>query len=216
MKLISVLLKYSVMLLVVIATVAQAKDHRNEYQMGTLTKVPLRMTDKTSAGFTDTTSCHDGLAGVHCTGGVVDDYHGNLVATLPDGSEVLIGTCAGGASLAAALMPCTQEYVLMLTKEDGTTVFLDHVWMRRNSAVELAAVSKVLYRTKHVRGLMSVDYVMIPDATDANKEGQYTVIKLPKQPPQPLKEATSPATDNITAMCASDKLSPELKAKYCH
>ena len=190
-----------------------AKDHSNDYKMGTLTKVPLHVGGKVSMGYTDTTSCNSGLFGVHCTGGIVDDYGANLVADMPDGTEVVIKPCAGGASLAAAVLPCSQPYVLTLTKEDGTFVFLDHTWGHRDSAKELDTNSKVLYRTKHVRGLVSVDYVMIPDPTNPNKEGTYNVIK-PMKPPT-KKDAAAPAPDNIAATCASDKLSAELKAKYC-
>jgi hypothetical protein len=168
---------------------------------------------KVSTGYTDTTSCNRGLFGVHCTGGVVDDYGANLVADMPDGTEVVIEPCAGGASLAAAVLPCSKPYILTLTEEDGTLVFLDHTWGYHDSAKELDTTSRVLYRTKHVRGLMSVDYVMIPDPTNPSKEGTYNVIKPMKQPTK--KDAAAPAPDNIAAMCASDKLSSELKAKYC-
>ncbi len=76
-----------------------AKDHSGDYRMGTLTKVPLHVGGKVSEGFTDTTSCNSGLLGVHCTGGIVDDYSGWLVADMPNGTEVVIERCVGGASL---------------------------------------------------------------------------------------------------------------------
>lgn len=40
---------------------ASAKDHSNDYRMGTLTKVPLHVGGKVSEGWTDTTSCNSGL-----------------------------------------------------------------------------------------------------------------------------------------------------------
>ena len=192
---------------------ALAKDHSDVSQMGTLTKVPLHVAGKVSTGYTDTTDCNSGLLGVHCTGGIVDDYAGKLIATLPDGKRFLIGPCAEGASLSATLFPCSQPYVLMLTKEDGASVFIRHTWGHHNSTRELDTASKVLYRTKHVRGLMSVDYVMIPDPDNPNKEGTYDVFKPKTIPPE--KDAPAPASDNIKAMCESGRLSSELKAKYC-
>ena len=196
-----------------LGTFACAKDHSGDYQMGTLTKITLHVGNRVATGYTDTTSCNAGLLATHCTGGITEDYSGKLVADMPDGSELVIGPCAGGGTLAAALIPCSQPYVLMLTEEDGTNVFLDHTWGHRDSAKELDTTSKVLYRTKHVRGLVSVDYVMIPDPTSPKKEGTYDVIKLPKQPSK--EAAVAPAVDNVAAMCSSGKLSAELQAKYC-
>jgi hypothetical protein len=189
---------------------ASAKDHSNDYKMGTLTKVPVHVGGKVSTGWTDTTSCNSGLVGIHCTGGIVDDYSGWLVADMPDATEVVIEPCASGASLAALLLPCDQPFVLTLTEEDGTFVFLDHTWGHHDSSKDLQVTSKVLYRIEHHGG---VTYFRIPDPANPQKEGTYNPIKLPKQ-----AKAATPATaapDNLTAMCASDKLSAELKAKYC-
>lgn len=100
----------------------------------------------------------------------------------------------------------------MLTKEDGTIVFLHHLWGYHDSTKELAATSKVLYRVEHKMGVKE-DYIKIPDPVNPKKEGTYIIIKLPKQP-----EATTPqpmSSDNIAAMCASGKLSATLQAKYC-
>lgn len=187
---------------------AFAKDHSNDYQMGTLTKVPLHVGGKVSQGWTDTTSCNSGLLGIHCTGGIVDDYSGWLVADMPDGKEVVIEVCASGASLAAALLPCDRPYILALTEEDGTFVFLDHTWLHHDISEAFDTTSKVLYRIEHHGG---VTYFMIPDPSNPKKEGSYNPIKLPKPP----KASTSTAPDNLTAMCASGKLSAELTAKYC-
>ena len=188
---------------------AIAKDHSNDYQMGTLTKVPLHVGGKVSLGFTDTTSCNSGLVGIHCTGGIVDDYSGWLVADMPNGAEVVIQRCESGASLGAVLLPCDRPYVLTLTEEDGTFVFLEKTWGYHDSAKDLATISKVLYRIEHKPG---VTYIKIPDPTNPKKEGLYNPIKLPKQKPF----SPSPSTDNnISAMCASGKLSAELKTKYC-
>ena len=198
-----------ILLNLVIVCSAFAKDHSDDYRMGTLTKVPLHVGGKVSEGFTDTTTCNSGLLGVHCTGGIVDDYSGWLVADMPDGSELVIRRCAGGASLAAALLPCDQPHVLMLTEEDGTSVFLDHTWGHHDSSKELEVTSKVLYRIEHHAG---VTYVRIPDPVNPKKEGTYNPIKLPKQA---AKESKPAAADNVAAMCASGKLSAELTAKYC-
>jgi hypothetical protein len=186
-----------------------AKDHSNDYHMGTLTKVPMHVGGKVSTGWTDTTSCNSGLVGIHCTGGIVDDYSGWLVADMPNGTEVVIEPCAGGASLAALLLPCNQPYVLTLTEEDGTFMFLDHTWGHHDSAKDLQVTSKVLYRIEHHGG---VTYIRIPDPGNPQKEGMYNPIKLPKT----KSSVTTPQTDNnVTSMCASGKLSAELKAKYC-
>jgi hypothetical protein len=199
----------AIVLILALSTTASAKDHSGDYKMGKLEKVPLHVGGKVTAGFTDTTTCNEGLLGVHCTGGIVDDYSGWLVADMPDGTELTIKTCTGGEGLAAVILPCDQPYVLMLTEEDGTPVFLDHTWGHHDSAKGLEATSKILYRIEHHMG---ITYVMIPDPTDVKKEGSYNPIKLPK----PLKVASKPAADsNISAMCASGKLSEEAKAKYC-
>lgn len=196
-------------LFAIMALPAFAKDHGGDYKMGTLTKVPLHAGGKISSGWTDTTTCNSGLFGVHCTGGVVDDYNGWLVADMPDGTEVVIEPCFGGASLDALLLPCSQSYVLTLTEEDGSFVFLKNTWFRHDSARELDVTSKVLYRIEHHGG---VTYFKIPDPTNPKQEGTYNPIKLPK----PKSDATrSTAADNVTAMCASGKLSVELTAKYC-
>jgi hypothetical protein len=175
--------------------------------MGTLTKVPVHVGGKVSRGWTDTTSCDSGLMGIHCTGGIVDDYSGWLVADMPNGTEVVIERCVSGASLAALLLPCDQPYVLTLTEEDGTFVFLDHTWGHHDSSQDLEVTSKVLYRIEHHGG---VTYIMIPDPANPKKEGTYNPIKLPK-----LKSAAPTTDNNVSSMCASGKLSAELKAKYC-
>ncbi len=187
-----------------------AKDHSGDYKLGTLIKVPLHVGGKVSMGYTDTTSCTSGILGIHCTGGIVDDYGANLVADMPDGNEVVIEPCASGATLAALLLPCSKPYVLMLIEDDGTVIFLDHTWGHHDSATSLETNSKVLYRTERHGGFT---YVMIPDPENPQKEGSYNPIKLPKQ-----KTEGTPANqlpDNVSAMCASGKLSPELQAKYC-
>lgn len=201
--------------LVMLATVflstvcVQAKDHSNDYKMGALTKVPLHVGGVVSTGWTDTTSCQSGLFGVHCTGGIVQDYGANLVADMPDGNELVIEPCAGGATMAALLLPCSRPYVLMLVEEDGTVVFLDHTWGHHDSAKSLEASSKILYRIEHHAG---VTYFMIPDPENPKKEGSYNPIKLPKPK---VNGTPNQSPDNVTAFCASGKLSSELQAKYC-
>lgn len=198
-----------ILCLIAFAGIASAKDHSNEYRMGKLDKVPLHLGGKVTTGFTDTTTCNEGLLGVHCTGGIVDDYSAWLVADMPNGTEMTIKRCTGGESVATMILPCDQPYVLMLTEEDGTVVFLDHTWGHRDSAKALETTSKILYRIEHHMG---VTFIMIPDAADAKKEGSYNPIKLPK----PAKEANKPISDNnISAMCASGKLSEAAKAQYC-
>jgi hypothetical protein len=59
--------------LMLVSMTAFAKD-KKEYQIGALTKVPLHVGGRVSTGYTDTTSCNRGLFGVHCTGGIVDDW----------------------------------------------------------------------------------------------------------------------------------------------
>ena len=199
----------ALVLLLTLSTLGYAKDHSNDYKMGTLTKVPMHVGGKVSEGWTDTTSCNSGLLGVHCTGGIVDDYSGWLVADMPDHTEVVIQPCVSGATLAALFLPCNQPYVLTLTEEDGTFIFLDHTWGTHNSAGGLETTSKVLYRIEHKPG---VTYICIPDPNDPKKEGKYNPIKLPKFK---HKQDAPQNADNITAMCASGKLSAELQTKYC-
>jgi hypothetical protein len=188
---------------------AVATDHGSDYRMGTLTKVPIYVGGKVSRGWTDTTSCNSELTGIHCTGGIVDDYSGWLVADMPNGTEVVIERCVGGGSLAALLLPCDKPYVLTLTEEDGTFVFLDHTWGHHDSSQDLEVTSKVLYRIEHHGG---VTYIRIPDPANPKKEGTYNPIKLPK----PKSSSLTPQADNnISSMCASGRLSPELTAKYC-
>src|ERR1035437_191583 len=199
----------ALVLLLSASSLGHAKDHSNDYKMGTLSKVPLHVGGKVSEGFTDTASCNSGLLGVHCTGGIVDDYSGWLVADMPDGTETIIEQCVGGASVAALFLSCNKPYILTLTEEDGTFIFLDKVLGSRDVSKSLQTTSKVLYRIEHKPG---VTYVKIPDPDDPAKEGSYTPIKLPKIK---TKETTPNAPDNVAAMCASGKLSTELQAKYC-
>jgi len=66
---------------------AFAKDHSAEYKMGTLVLVPMHVEDKKQTSYTDTTDCHDSPFGLQCSGGIVDNYDGWLVAEMPDGHE---------------------------------------------------------------------------------------------------------------------------------
>jgi hypothetical protein len=188
-----------------------AKD--NEYHTGTLTKVPLHVGSKKDTGFTDTTDCHSGLVGVNCTGGIVENYDGKLVATMPDSSLVVVRDCAAGATAAAFFLSCSQSWVFVLTEEDGTTTFLERVQFgsgKDKFGDKFGDSAKVLYRIEHKPG---VTYIVIPDPDNPNKEGRYTRMKLPKQ--AAAQKAPPQATDNITAMCASGKLSPEQQTKFC-
>jgi hypothetical protein len=195
--------------LTLVTVTAFAKDKQKDYQIGTLAKVPLHVGGKVTTGFTDTTSCDSGLLGVHCTGGIVDDYSGWLVADMPDGTELVLKQCVGGASLAAAMLSCDQPFTLALTEEDGTVVFLDHTWGHHDSAKNLETTSKILYRTERHGG---VTYVMIPDPDNPKKEGSYNPIKLPRRT---AKNATPQAADNVKAMCASGKLSADQQKQFC-
>jgi hypothetical protein len=188
-----------------------AKD--NEYHKGTLIKVPMHVGSKKDTGFTDTTDCHPGLVGVNCTGGIVENYEGKLLATMPDGSLVVIRDCASGATAAAFFLSCSQSWAFVLTEEDGTTTFLERVQFGSGEdkfGDKFGDNAKVLYRIELKPG---VTYIMIPDPDNPKKEGAYTRMKLPKQPVE--QETTPPANDNVSAMCASGKLSPDQQAKFC-
>jgi hypothetical protein len=193
--------------LMLVSMTALAKD--KEYRIGTLAKVSLHVGGKVTTGFTDTTSCNSGLLGVHCTGGIVDDYSGWLVADMPDGTELVLKRCVGGASLAAVMLSCDQPFTLALTEEDGTMVFLDHTWGHHDSAKNLETTSKVLY---HVERHGGVTYIMIPDPDNPKKEGSYNPVKLPRQT---AKNAPPQSADNVTAMCASGKLSADQQKQFC-
>lgn len=193
------------------AVPSMAKD--KEYYSGTLTKVPLHVGSKKDTGFTDTTDCRPGLVGVNCTGGIVENYQGKLVATMPDGGLVALRDCAGGATAAAFFLSCSQPWAFVLTEEDGTTTFLRRVQFGSGEdkfGDRFGDSAKVLYRIEHKPG---VTYIVIPDPNNPKKEGRYTRMKLPKQAVG--QEAPSRASDNISAMCASGKLSPEQQAKFC-
>ena len=201
----------AVILILAWAGLVSAKDHSGDYKMGTLQKVPLHVGGKVTTGFTDTTSCDSGLLGVHCTGGIVDDYSGWLAADMPDGTEQVITRCVGGGSFAAVVLSCDVPFVLALTEEDGTLVFLHHA-LSHDSTKALDTVSKVLYRVEPHHFGEIVTYIGIPDPNDPKKEGRYYIVKLPK----PEKSAVPGSDSNVAAMCAGNKLSPELRAKYCH
>jgi len=197
--------------LLILAPPCIAKD--DEYHSGTLSKVPLHVGSKKDTGFTDTTDCRPGLAGVNCTGGIVENYDGKLVATMPDGSLAVIRDCAAGATAAAFFLSCSQPWVFVLTEEDGTTTFLERVQFGSGEdkfGDRFGDSAKVLYRIEHKPG---VTYVVIPDPNNPKKEGRYTRMKLPKQPV--AQSARPQASDNISAMCASGKLSPDQQAKFC-
>lgn len=206
MKRIAILLGF-----VIVLTPLQAKD--KEYHTGTLIKVPLHVGSKKDTGYTDTRECHQGLTGVDCTGGIVEDYEGKLVATLPDGRLVIIRDCAGGATAAAYFLSCSQPWVLVLTEEDGTITFLQRVQFGSGEdkfGDKFAESAKVLYR---IERRMAITYIVIPDPDNPKKEGSYTRMKLPKQ--ATAQNASPQASDNISAMCASGKLSADQKAKFC-
>jgi hypothetical protein len=152
-----------------------AKDHSTEYKMGTLMLVPMRVEGKQKTSYTDTTDCHDSPFGLQCSGGIVDNYDGWLVADMPDGTKMAIQRCAGGATAAALFLPCDIASVPVLTEEDGTVVFLHHPWGYHDSTTELAATSKVLYRVEHKLGAPGVTYIKIPDPANPKKEGTYWV-----------------------------------------
>lgn len=193
-----------------LALAVPVKAKQKDYQMGTLAKVPLHAKNLVKVGFTDNTDCTPGLAGTNCTGGITNNYDGQLFAAMPDGSEVLIGNCGSGARLTDRLFPCSQKYVLMLTEQDGTNVYLTHTWMHHDIGGKFADNSRVLYRIEHHGG---VTYILIPDPANPKKEGMYNRLKLPKQPSD---RANAPvATDNITAMCASGKLTPDQQKEFC-
>jgi hypothetical protein len=189
---------------------ALAKD--KEYLSGTLNKVPLHIGNKRTTGFSDTTNCTPGLAAVHCTGGIVDDYRGKLVADMPDGSVLVIRDCVGGATAAAFFLSCDQTWVFVLTEEDGTQTFLQRVQFGSGEdkfGDKFGDSAKILYTVEHHGG---VTYIVIPDPTNAQKNGKYTRMKLPKSA---NKIAPLPAGDNVAAMCGSGKLTPEQQAKFC-
>jgi hypothetical protein len=102
------------------------------------------------------------------------------------------------------------RFVLALTEEDGTLVFLVHVAFSSDSAKGLESVSKVLYRVSAEHA--GITYIRIPDPSDPRKEGNYSILHLPK----PEKSAAPGSDSNVAATCAGNKLSPELRAKYCH
>lgn len=205
------ILLFGVFGFLIFVTPSMAKD--NEYHTGTLSKVPLHVGNKKDVGFTDTTACRPGLIGLNCTGGIIENYDGKLVATMPDGSLMVIRDCAVGARAAAFFLSCSQPWVFVLTEEDGTTTFLEHVQFGSGEdkfGDKFGDSAKVLYRIEHKPG---VTYIVIPDSDNPKKEGRYTRMKLPKQASG--QKTPQQATSNITAMCSSGKLSPEQQAKFC-
>lgn len=158
---------------------AAAKDHSNDYQAGTLSKLTVK------DGWIDTTRCSGDVGSVHCTGGIEDAYTDKFILTLADGVQSVIEH--------VAFRPDT---VKGLNLDSGAAV-------------------KILYRIQHVKGLVSVDYAIIPDA-NGKKEGWYTFDGHFKKPTAPAPTAPAPSNvSNLQAMCNSDKLSADLKAQYC-
>ncbi len=170
-----------------------AKNSSGDYRTGALTKVPLHVGGKVSEGYKDTTTCGLELSGVHCTGGMVDDYGKWLVVDMPDGTELVMRKCAPGG---AALLSCDDAQVLILTEEDGTSEFLDHFhvwWGHRYRAKDfeiknLTMPRKVLYRIEHNLG---ITYVSITDPENRKNEGIYNPIKLPTRAVQGVKPTGS-------------------------
>src|SRR5277367_5462771 len=75
-------------ILMVLCLPVLAKDHSDEYKMGTLVLVPMHVENKQQTSYTDTTDCHDSPFGLQCSGGIVDNYDGWLVAEMPDGTKM--------------------------------------------------------------------------------------------------------------------------------
>lgn len=145
-----------VAVLALLVFVAPCTSKENEYLTGTLVKVPLHVGNKKGTGFTDTTDCHQGLVGVNCTGGIVENYEGKLIATMPDGKIVIVRDCAAGATAAAFFLSCSQPWVFVLTEEDGKTTFLEHVQFgsgKDKFGDKFGDSAKVLYRIEHKPGV---------------------------------------------------------------
>ena len=198
-----------VALLGVLILVAPCMAKDKEYYAGTLNKVPLRVGKRAVLGLYRYHELLFGAGKHHCTGGVTDDYKGKLIATMPDGHLVVIRDCYTGS----AFVSCSQPWVFVLTEEDGTTTFLEHVQFGSGEdkfGDKFGDSAKVLYRIEHKPG---VTFILIPDPANPKKEGSYTRMKLPKQPTE--QDVPAQASDNISAMCASGKLSPEQQAKFC-
>jgi len=165
-------MKLVCVVVLLIAAVASAKDHSNDYRMGTLSRLTVK------SGWLDTTVCSGDVGNIRCSGGIQDVY----------------------------------SDVYLLTMNDGKTVVIHHTVMRPDTVKGLADGSKILYRMEHKRGLVGVDYVLIPSADNPKKEGWYYLDSHWKN----INKTTPVPTDgNLKAMCESDKLSPELKAQYC-
>lgn len=139
------------------------------------------------SGWVDTTHCHEGLDGnLHCSGGIENEY----------------------------------KDVYLLTMEDGVVAPIRHTAFQPDTLKSLnidnGVEVPIMYRIERKKGLISVDYVRIPDATSPKKEGCYNFDSMKKPTSNPSPKVKPPANQsNIDAMCASGKLTPEQHAKYC-
>jgi hypothetical protein len=135
------------------------------------------------------TDCSTNMGTTRCTSGDQSRIDSLYIMSFADGTEAVIAH--------ALMRPDTVKGMNLQVQMDG-------------DAGTSPAV-KVMYRIQRRAG---VNYIIIPD-TDGKKEGWYYIDPTFKHGPQkPTTQAPTNAS-NVTAMCASGKLTPEQQKQLC-
>ena len=173
-----------------VASIAVAKDHSNDYQMGT---------------FVSATTLADGT--------ITSTLHGDGTTVAGDVFANQVGVYRikvdGGTWYVTTL---TQSEDSMLRGMGMTPVHLKSE--KANPLDSLKEGDKVMFRLQERKYLNGkAMHMHIPFADNPSKEVEFVTHFVPNVAP-PSTQPQKP-TDNVKAMCESGKLSPELKSRYC-
>jgi hypothetical protein len=167
---------------------------------GTLIEIPVH----TSTAPEDMIDSTVYLAGTDCWGERERKRDAALVADLPDRSRVVIGFCTNGEKKFAGVFPCSISHVPMLTKSDGSWVFLEP--SRESSPHRYSGEASTVKFTQEVKD--GKRYFRIQSQNAAIKER----IFLAFQPPFQIRPFSE---EKIRSLCGTNKLSPGMTKKNC-
>lgn len=179
---------FALFVLILATSLALAKDHSSDYQMGT---------------FISATAVADGT--------ITSTLHG-------DGTTVAGDVYANHVGVYRIKVADGTWYVTTLSQNQdsmlrGMGITPMHFKSEKANPLDgLKNGDKVLFRL-HERHYLNGKFTLmaIPYADNPNKEVEFSTRFVPDvTPAQPTKP-----TDNVKAMCDAGKLSPELKAQYC-
>jgi hypothetical protein len=175
-------------LVITLTGAASAKDHSNDYQMGT---------------FVSATAVADGT--------ITDTLHGDGTTVAGNVYANQVGIYRIDAADGFWTLETYRQAVDSTMRGWGTTP----AHLRKEKANPLDSLKngdKVLFRVeKHKKLLATETHIYIPYADKPDKEVDFLATfhpaNIPAKPEKP--------TDNVKAMCDAHKLSPELEKQLC-